>query len=509
MNDTRNNNNNKKYQKFLNSIEKIGNFLPEPMMIFIILIIVLIFSSTLLNFIGVTVESPQDGEILEVKSLLSAEGIGYMVTSLVDNFISYQPLGIVVTMMIAIGIADKSGLLEALIKTIMLSVPTWLIPYVIFFTGNFATVAADAAFLIVPPLAGIIYYTIGRNPLAGVITGFVGASSGYATGVLITTNEPLLAGITNEAVAIVSDGPMVTAIDNYFFMVTGVLLMTLLGGTITRKITEPRLGKYEGDAVQEIEPVTVEQKRALKHTVIAGLIYIALLLVVLFIPNSPLLNEDGGFIPSPFLDGIITFLLGFFATVGLTYGISIKKIKSSKDVMEFASSSVGQIASLIIIFFFVAQFTSFFGWTNMGLWIAVNGAEVLSTINLPPPILIVGIIIFTAFMNLIITSGSGLWAFLAPVFIPMLMQLEYHPAFIQMAYRIGDSATNMITPLSPSLIIALSFMKEWDKSVGLGTIISYTLPYAISILILLILLLVGFMVLGIPIGPGITPFLNE
>lgn len=446
---------------------------------------------------------------MEIKSLLSAEGIEYMVTSLVDNFVSFQPLGIVITMMIAIGIADRVGLLEALIKTIMLSVPAWLVPYVIFFTGNFATVAADAAFLIVPPLAGIIYYTLGRHPIAGIITGFVGSSSGYATGVLITTNEPLLAGITNEAVSIISDGPVVTAVDNYFFMVAGVLIMTLIGGTITRKLTEPRLGKYEGDTSQEIDPVKKEEKRALKFSGIAAVIYIALVIAAVTIPGTPLLNEEGGLIPSPFLDGIITFLLGFFATVGLTYGFSMNKIKSSKDVVNFASDALAKITGFIVIIFFIAQFTAFFDWTNLGLWMAVNGAEFLAAIDMPAPILITGIIIFTSIMNLLITSGSGLWAFLAPIFVPMLMQLDFHPAFIQMAYRIGDSATSMITPLSPYLIIALSFMREWDKSMGLGSIISYTLPYSIAILTGLILLFLSFMWLGIPIGPGIEPFLNE
>lgn len=508
MNDTHGKKNTKS-QKLLNSIEKIGNILPEPMMIFVFLIILVMISSVVLNLANVTVESPQDGEVLEIRSLLSAEGIEYMVTSLVENFVSFQPLGIVITMMIAIGIADRAGLLEALIKTIMLSVPAWLVPYVIFFTGNFATVAADAAFLIVPPLAGIVYYTLGRNPVAGIITGFVGSSSGYATGVLITTNEPLLAGITNEAVAIISDGPQVTAVDNYFFMVAGVLIMTLIGGTITRKITEPRLGKYEGDTEQEIEPVTEEETKALKITGIVALVYIAVVATAIMIPGSPLQNEDGGLIPSPFLDGIITFLLGFFVTVGLTYGFALKKIKSSKDVMDYASSGISKIAGFIVIIFFIAQFTAFFDWTNLGLWLAVNGAEFLASVNLPPAVLIVGIILFTAVMNLLITSGSGLWAFLAPIFVPMLMQLDYHPAFIQMAYRIGDSATSMITPLSPYLIIALAFMREWDKSMGLGSIISYTLPYSIAILTSLILLLLTFMWLGIPIGPGIEPFLNE
>ncbi|GAK02258.1 aminobenzoyl-glutamate transport protein [Geomicrobium sp. JCM 19037] len=493
----------KKSLKFLNTIERIGNKLPEPLMIFVILIAAVIGLSTILDWAGMSVLHPQDGELLEIRSLLSGEGIEYMVTSLVDNFVGFAPLGVVLTLMIGIGLAERVGLLESLIKTLMLSVPAWLVPYMVFFTGNFATVASDAAFLIVPPLAGMIYYTLGRHPVAGIITGFVGASSGYGTGILITSNEPMLAGITNEAVAILGDGRMVTAVDNYFFMVVGVLIVTLIAGTITRKVTEPRLGTFEGTKTKEIKPVSSEEKRALKITGVVALLYVVIITTLALFPGSPLQNEDGGLVPSPFLDGIVSFLLVFFIIVGLTYGFSMKKISGTADVMRYSGEAIASVRNFVVIIFFIAQFTAFFDWTNIGLWMAVNGAEFLISVNLTGMVTIVGVILLSAKMTLLITSGSGLWAILAPIFVPMFMQLGYDPAVVQMAYRIGDSATGMITPLTPYMIVILGFIREWDKRIGIGSLISYTLPYSILILISSTLLLLGFAWLGIPIGPGV------
>ncbi|MDQ0207617.1 AbgT family transporter [Alkalicoccobacillus murimartini] len=494
-------------QKSLLVIEKIGNKLPEPLTIFLLLIGLLFLSSTAFQLFGVTVSHPSTMEETAIKGLLSREGIEYIATSLVSNFVQFTPLGIVITMMLGIGLAERVGLLETFIKKMMLSAPVWMIPYMIFFAGNFATVATDSAFLIVPPLAGIIYYSLKMNPLAGIITGFAGVSSGYATGILITANEPLLAGITNEAIAILGSDVTVSPISNYYFMVAGVIICTLIGGTITRKITEPRLGVYHGDQSEEVKPVTKEETAALRVTGIVAAIYLAILAVLIFIPNSPLRNEAGGLLPSPLLDGLVTFLLLFFFIIGLTYGMKMKRIRSMNDIGRYMGESVSSMKNFIVLVFFIAQFTAFFQWTGIGLWLSVTGAETLTSLGFTGIGAIVCFIIFTSIINMVISSGSGLWAIFAPIFIPMFMQLGYHPGFIQMAYRIGDSSTSMISPLLPYMVVILEFLRRWDKKMALGTLISYTLPYSIAILIGLTLLFVVFYLIGIPIGPDVDIFL--
>ncbi|MCM2675857.1 AbgT family transporter [Alkalicoccobacillus plakortidis] len=421
---------------------------------------------------------------------------------MVENFTGFAPLGLVLTIMLGIGLAERVGLLSAFIKKLMMAAPVWLVPYAIFFMGNFATVAADSAYLIVPPLAGIIYYSLGRHPIAGVVTGFVGVSSGYATGILITSNEPLLAGISNEAMAVLSLEGTVTPVSNYFFMIAGALLCTIIGGTITRKLTEPRLGAYTGDVVESTEPVSKEETSALKLTGLVAFIYIAILVVGMIVPNSFLLNEDGGLVPSPFIDGIVVYLLILFALIGLTYGIKMKRISGMKDVANYMGEAIGSMRNFIVLVFFIGQFTAFFQWSGIGLWVSVNGTNFLEAVNFTGFGLIITFILMTSLMNLVITSGSGQWAIFAPIFIPMFIQLGYDPAFTQMAYRVGDSSTSMLTPLSAYTMITLEFIRKYQKDAGFGSLISLTLPYAVCVLVGMTLLLAIFYVFGIPVGPG-------
>lgn len=490
------------FQRALAGVEKVGNVLPQPITIFLMLIGLLFVLSTVFALTGVTVTNPATGEVTEIRSLLSGDGVTFMTGTLVQNFTGFAPLGLVLTIMLGIGLAERVGLLSAFIKKLMMAAPVWLVPYAIFFMGNFATVAADSAYLIVPPLAGIIYYSLGRHPVAGVVTGFVGVSSGYATGILITSNEPLLAGITNEAMAVLDMTGTVTPISNYYFMVAGALLCTVIGGTLTRKLTEPRLGAYTGDVVESTEPVSKEETQALKLTGLVALIYIAILGIGMFVPNSILLNEEGGLVPSPFLDGIVVYLLILFALIGITYGLKMKRIKGMKDVAHYMGEAIGDMRNFIVLVFFIGQFTAFFQWSGIGLWVSVNGTDFLEAVNFTGIGLIILFILMTSLMNLVITSGSGQWAIFAPIFIPMFIQLGYDPAFTQMAYRVGDSSTSMITPLSAYTMITLEFIRKYNKDAGFGSFISLTLPYAICILTGMTLLLILFYTLGIPVGPG-------
>jgi aminobenzoyl-glutamate transport protein len=300
----------------------------------------------------------------------------------------------------------------------------------------------------------------------------------------------------------------VTPIDNWYFNIVSVFVITIVGGLITDKLIEPRLGTYKGGVVDNVdEEDHPKAKKAFILALIAGVMYIAMIVTAIFIPNSPLRNEDGGLAPSPFLDGIVPLILFFFIIIGVTYGITVGKIKSSKDISKYMAESMKDMAGYIVLIFAIAQFISYFNWSNIGTWVAVNGAEILKEINFTGIWLIIGYILFTATLNFLITSGSAKWALEAPVFIPMFMQLGYSPAFTQAAYRIADSSTNIVTPLMPYMVIILAFMQKYDKKAGVGTFISLMIPYSAAFLFTWIILILIFYYAGIPFGPGVTPFL--
>lgn len=488
--------------RFLNFVEWLGNKLPEPMIIFLWLIALITVVSAVLSVAGVSVVHPDSGEDLPVRSLLSAGGLQFVLSDTVSNFVGFAPVGLVLTIMLGIGLADKIGLLRSLIRAVMLGIPAWLLPYAVFFIANTATIAADAAFLLMPPLAAIVYRTLGRNPMVGIVSAFAGSSSGYGSGFLITANEPMLAGITNEAVAILGDGPVVTAVDNYFFMVAAVVLCTLVGGSITRWVIEPRFGEYEGEHEATAEPLTTDERRGLWASAIVAVLLVATVATAAVVPGSPLQNENGGLVPSPLLDGIVTLLLVFFSLVALAFGFGARKIQSGRQVAEYFADAIASMRFFIVVIFFISQFSAYFDWTNIGLWISVNGGEFLVNIGATGGGVLLGVIVIAALITLLITSGTGLWAILAPIFVPMFLQLGYHPAAVQLAYRIGDSSTSMITPLMPYMIVILGFMREWDRRQGLGNVIAATIPYAIGVFIAQSALFFLFYWMGLPIGPG-------
>lgn len=301
---------------------------------------------------------------------------------------------------------------------------------------------------------------------------------------------------------------VVTPVDNWFFNIVSVFVLTIVGGLVTTRFIEPRLGKYTGDAVEEADSDDLPNaKKGFINAAVAGTIYLGIIAIVLFLPNSPLRSEDGKIVPSPFLDGIVPILLIFFIIIGVAFGMTVGKIKSGKDVSHYMSESIKDMSTYIVMVFAIAQFIAYFNWSNLGIWLAVNGSEFLTNINFTGMGLIVGYILFTALLNFLITSGSAKWAIEAPIFIPMFMQLGYHPAFTQVAYRVADSSTNILTPLFPYMVIILSFMKRYDKKANIGTYMSLMLPYSIAFLVTWIILIFIFYFGGIPFGPGITPHL--
>lgn len=496
------------FYRFLDGVERVGNKLPDPFILFIILSLIVIAISWVASMFNASVIHPGTGEELAIKNLASGEGIQFMLTSTLTNFTGFAPLGLVLVMMFGIGLAEKVGLLDHAIRKTILQSPPKLVTYTVVFVGIIGNIVSDASIVLIPPLAAYVFHKMGRHPLAGLAAGFAGAGAGFTANLFIAGTDVLLSGIATEAAQIMDADFVVTPVDNWYFNIVSVFLLTLVGGLITTRIIEPRLGNYQnGDIQIDDREELPDADKGLRNAGIAGLIYIALIVLVIMLPNSPLRNEEGGLVPSPFISGIVPILLLFFVTMGCVYGITVGKIKSSKDISRYMAESVKELSGYIVLVFAIAQFIAYFNWSNLGIWIAVNGAEFLKDINFTGIGLIVAYSLFTALLDFIITSGSAKWALEAPIFIPMFMQLGYHPAFTQVAYRIADSSINVITPLSPYMIIILSFMKRYDKNAGIGSYISLMLPYAVGFLVTWIILLLVFYFTGMPIGPGITPHL--
>nr|WP_026680413.1 AbgT family transporter [Priestia megaterium] len=493
--------------QLLNGIERVGNKLPDPFMLFISLAGIIILLSWIISLFDITYTQPVDGQEVAIKSLISKEGLEFILTSMLDNFVGFAPLGLVLAMMLGIGLADKVGLLEIGIKSTILKAPTSLVTYAVIFTGILGNIASDAAFVIVPPLAAMVFYNIGRHPLAGLAAGFAGVGSGFTANFMINGTDVLLSGISTEVMKTLDENVIVTPVDNWYFMIVSVVVLSIVGALVTEKIVEPRLGKYEGNVKKEFEAVKPIEIKALKNAVIASSVYIALILIVLFIPNSPLRSAEGKIVPSPFLDGIVPLILILFIIAGIAYGVTIKKITSSRDVGKYMGEAMKDMSGFIVLIFAASQFIAYFDWSNIGSWIAVSGANFLESIGFTGIAVVIGFVLLTAVLNLFIFSGSAQWTLEAPIFLKMFYYLDYHPAFIQVAYRIADSSTNVITPMNPYIIIVLSFMRDYDKKAGIGTLIALMLPYSICFLLTWIILLLLFVFLGIPFGPGIGVYL--
>lgn len=492
------------FQRILNGIERIGNKLPDPFLLFVLLAVAMLFVSLIFSLFNATVEHPGTGEVEPIKNLLSGEGLEFILTSMIDNFTGFAPLGLVLVMMLGIGLAEKVGLLDYAIRKTILKAPSSLLTYALVFIGIMGNLASDAANVLIPPLAALVFYKVGRHPLAGLAAGFAGAGAGFTANLAVAGTDALLAGISTESAAIIDDTITVTPVDNWFFNIASVFILTFVGGLVTSRFVEPRLGKYEGEAAaQEEEEELPNAKKGMVYALLAFLIYAAIIVISLIPYNSPLRGDDGAIIESPFMDGIIPLIFGAFVIIGVTFGITVKKIKESKDVSIYMGEAMKDMTNFIVLVFAIAQFIAYFEWSNLGLWLAVNGADFLESVNFTGFGLVLGYMIFTAILNLFITSGSAKWAIEGPIFIPMFMQLGYHPAFTQVAYRVADSSMNIVTPLFPYMIIVLAFIQQYDKKAKLGTYISLMLPYSIAFFITWVIMVAIFYYTGLPYGPGV------
>ncbi|SES28393.1 AbgT family transporter [Salisediminibacterium halotolerans] len=499
------------FMKFLDVVEKVGNKLPHPFMIFVYLALGIIVFSWLISLFNVSVYHPGEEEQVAVRNMISVDGLEFMLSSMLTNFTGFAPLGLVLVMMFGIGLAQKVGLIETFMKRTILNAPKRLITFVIIGTGVIGNLASDAAFVIIPPLAAMVFYALGRHPLAGMAAGFAGVGAGFTANVIVAGTDALLSGISTEVARTIDSTANVTPVDNWFFMSASVIMLMIVGTIITERVVEPRLGTFDTkyadqDAVdQKVDEPTALEIKGLKVAGIAGLLYVALVALTIVPENGILRGEEGTIVPSLFLDNIIPIILFFFLTVAISYGVTTNMIQQSSDVPEYMGGAMKDMSGFIVLIFAASQFIAYFDWSNIGIFIAVSGADILQNMQFTGLGVIVGFILLTGVLNLFIFSGSAQWALMAPIFIPMFMILDYNPAFVQLAYRIADSSTNIITPMNPYVPMVLAFMKKYDNRAGFGTLFSIMLPYAMVFLTLWIVMFVIWTLLGIPIGPGVTP----
>ncbi len=494
------------FQRFLGTIERIGNLLPNPSTLFAILAGGVVLLSWIFAKMDVSVVHPASGQPVPVISLLNVEGLHRMLTQLVPNFVNFPPLGTVLACLVGIAVAERTGLVTAGLRLIVLAAPAkWLTPIVVF-GGILSHSGADVGYVLFVPLGAAIFHAAGRHPLAGLAAAFAGVSGGFSANIVLGTIDALLAGITQAAATVVRPAITVNPAANWYFLIAASFLITAVGTWVTHRFIEPRLGPYNGEAKPEaIKPLSAAEKRGLLYAVLATLGVTAVVLWGTLTEGGFLLDpKKPTFLASYFIRGLIFFIFFYGLVAGLAYGIGARTIRNDNDVIRGMDASVSTMGSYIVMAFFAAQFLAYFNWTNLGTVMAVKGAGVIRDLNLQgsPVLLMMSLVLFTAVVNLVIGSASAKWTLLAPIFVPMFMLLGYSPELVQGAYRVGDSCTNIITPLNQYFPLILGFALRYEPKTGIGTMLAMMLPYSIAFLVFWSLMLMGWILIGLPMGPG-------
>lgn len=498
--------------RFLDVIERVGNALPDPTTLFALSALAVVVLSGIAAQFDLSVAHPTTGEVIEPVSLLSVDGLHRILTGLVTNFTGFAPLGTVLVALIGIGVAEVSGLIGAVMRLLVLKSPRALLTPVVVFCGVLSNAASEVGYVLLVPLAALIFKAAGRHPVLGLAAAFAGVSGGYSANFVLGTIDPLLAGLSQEAAQIIDPTYVVSPAANYYFMFVSTFLITGLGWWVTEKLVAPRLAAGNGaevdgeggDADEAIKPLAPEEKRGLKFASVAFVVFTGLLLWGLM-PADGFLRDPvtGGVLHSPFLKGIVAIIFFFGVGLGTAYGVGAGTIRSDRDVIKGMSDQMSTLGGYLVLVFFAAQFVAFFNWTNLGLIFAVEGAQVLKAAGLHQVPLLLSFILLSAMINLVMGSASAKWALMAPVFIPMFMLLSYPPELIQIAYRVGDSVTNVISPMMSYFALIIAFVQRYVSKAGIGTLVSLMLPYSITFLIGWSIMFVIWLMMGWPVGPGV------
>lgn len=498
--------------RFLDAIERVGNKLPHPVSLFIILATIVTLVSWICSAAGVSAINPANGETIVARNLFSVDGIRYLWTNVIKNYANFAPLGMVLVAVIGSACAEKSGFLIALMHALLGGAKGWIVTMVVIFLGINLNVAGDSGFIVLPPLAAILFMSVGRHPLLGMYTGFASVSAGFCANILLGLSDALAYGFTEQAARMIDPNFTGTLAINWYFMTASCFVLTIAGTLLVEKvlvhrfpITKEQLEKFQFSA--ETSSLTPEQKRGLRSAILA-LIAFTIVIVLLstnIITDTPILGDETGSITaskSPFSTGIVfTVALALFVP-GFAYGVSTGRYKKDKDLWNDITEGFKEMGAYVFLCFFVSIFTNFFGTTRLGTILAIKGSEFLKNIGFVGIPLMIGLIALTSFINIFIGSASAKWAILAPVYVPMMMLMGYHPAIIQAVYRVGDSLTNGISPLGAYLVVTLSFAKKYDEKVGIGTVIANVIPFSLTFAITWTILVVLWIMFDIPLGPG-------
>ena len=504
-------------QRFLDGIERVGNMVPHPVIIFLILIAIVIVLSALLGVFGAAVSfetiNPVTNEIeiatTGIRSLLNADGIRFMYESLVPNFMSFTAVGLMIAAMIGAGVAEASGLVTALIRKLVAVSPGWALSYILAFVGILSSVAADAGYLVLLPLAGVAFLAVGRNPLAGLALGFAAVAGAFTVNMLIKPLDAVLVEFTNDAAHLVDPNTSIGLASNLWFSIASVLFLTVLIAVINNRIIEPRLGPYdptkgEGTTAPKETSATLtpQEARGLRFALF-GLIGLMVVFGFLTIPSwAPLRNPVTGDLigSSPFMNGLITFIVLLFLVTGWAYGIGAGTLRTLTDVIKAMEKAVTGLGGTIFLFFVLSQFVAYFTYTNIGTVMALGLGGVLQSADIGVLPLLIGFIIVVAIIDLLLTGAIAKWAIFAPVFVPLLMKLGVEPEAVLAAYRVGDSPMNAITPLNAYFALMVGFTQKYDRNSGVGTVVSLMIPYVMWMFLLWTVLFAIWQVLGLPWG---------
>jgi len=510
------------FSRFLSTVEWLGNLLPHPVTLFAMFALFIYLLSGVLGYFDIAVVDPRpegakgreaDG-LIEVVSLVNAEGLRRILMGVVTNFTGFAPLGTVLVALLGVSVAEHSGLLAGVMRALVVNASRRTVTVLVVFAGIISNTASELGYVVLIPLGAMIFHSLGRHPLAGLAAAFAGVSAGYSANLLLGTVDPLLSGITEAASHMIDPSYSVGPEVNWYFMIVSTFLVAGLGAFVTEKIVEPRLGAYDKSQAtidlgrQQIDQLTDLERKGLRFAGVAFVIFCGLLALTI-VPAEGMLRhpETGNVAGSPFLKGIVVIIFFSFAIPGFVYGRVVGTMKNDRDVIDGMAKSMSTLGLYIVLVFFAAQFVAFFKWTNLGTVLAVKGAVLLQTIGLDGPELFILFILMCAVVNLSLGSASAQWAVTAPVFVPMLMLLGYAPEVIQAAYRIGDSVTNVITPMMSYFGLILAMASRYQKNIGMGTLIAMMLPYSIVFFLgWTLLFYIWVFLLGMPVGPAAATY---
>jgi aminobenzoyl-glutamate transport protein len=533
-------------QRVLDVVEKVGNKVPHPVIIFLILIGLVIVLSHVLHLAGVRhIPEPKEpmivvesknaepgysydaGTAVEypivavdetkakveerrdpvvVRSLLTTEGLRFIYSSLVPNFMAFTAVGLMIVAMIGAGVAEESGLVNALIRKLVLVSPAWALSYFLAFGGILSSIAADAGYLVLIPLAGVAFVSVGRHPLAGLALGFAAVGGAFTVNMLIKPLDAVLVEFTNDAIALVDPTKTIGLASNLWFSIASVAVLAVLITWITERVIEPRLGAYTpaggGEAAAEGGALSAAESRGLMWALLA-LVAVLVAFALLTLPaGAPLRNPDTGELigNSPFMNGMIGLIMALFLATGAAYGFGAGKFASLTEVIKAIEKAVSAMGGTIFLFFILSQFVAYFTYTNIGTILALKLAGLLQAAGFPPLLLLIGFIVVVALIDFLITGAIAKWAIFAPIFVPLLMKLGVAPEATLAAYRIADSPVNVLTPLNAYFALVVTFAQKYDKNAGVGTIVSLMLPYVVWLFIVWTALFVAWQVVGLPWG---------